>query len=45
MKKVLSLVLACIMLVGTLGVLASCGGDVQVKIIDIKLKFQFFFVN
>ena len=37
MKKVLSLFLACLMLVGTLGVLASCGGGVEVKIIDIKL--------
>lgn len=34
MKKIISLALALIML---LGMLASCGGNVQVKIIDIKL--------
>ena len=37
MKKIISLALALIMLLGVVGTLASCSGDVQVKIIDIKL--------
>ena len=34
MKKVLSLFLACLMLVGTLGALASCGGNVELVAVD-----------
>lgn len=37
MKKIISLALALIMLLGMVSVLASCSGGVQVKIIDIKL--------
>ncbi len=37
MKKVLSLVLAALMLFSVMGAFSACGGNVQVKIIDIKL--------
>ena len=37
MKKFLSLALALVMLVVAMGAFASCGGNVKVKIIDIKL--------